>query len=42
MRKYSRRERNRVKDFMHKLTIEVAGRFKESSLEEKVIREIKV
>jgi putative transposase len=31
MRKYSRRERNRAKDFMHKLTTEVAGRLKESS-----------
>jgi putative transposase len=31
MGKYSRRERNRAKDFMHKLTTGIAGRLKESS-----------
>jgi len=31
MQKYSRRERNRAKDFMHKLTTEIAGELKESN-----------
>lgn len=31
LRKYSNRERNRAKDFMNKLTTEIAGRLKESS-----------
>ena len=31
MRKYSRRERNRVKDSMHKLTTEIARRLRESN-----------
>jgi putative transposase len=31
LQRYSNRERNRAKDFMHKLTTEIAGRLKESS-----------